>query len=136
MTEETLADVLRRRAEEQPDRLAYAFLPDGELRGEETEQRLTYAELHAHATSLAARLQQMGAQGSRALLLYPTGLDYVTAFFGCLCAGTVAVPAYPPRPTGPCRASMPSWPTRAPPWLSPPREFSRGWSAASPTCRT
>ncbi len=97
MTEETLVEILRRRAEEQPDRLAYAFLPDGE----EDEQSLTYAELHARATSFAARLEQMGARGGRALLLYPTGLDYVTAFFGCLCAGTVAVPAYPPRPNRP-----------------------------------
>jgi amino acid adenylation domain-containing protein len=94
---ETLVDILRFRAEHQPDRLAYAFLPDGE----EREERLTYAELHARATSLAATLQGMGAQGGRALLLYPSGLDYVTAFFGCLCAGTVAVPAYPPRPNRP-----------------------------------
>ncbi|HVG08705.1 MAG TPA: AMP-binding protein, partial [Thermoanaerobaculia bacterium] len=98
MTEVTLVDILRRRAEEQPDRLAYVFLPDGE----EAEQKLTYAELHARVTSLAGRLQQVGVQGGgRALLLYPTGLDYVTAFFGCLCAGTVAVPAYPPRPNRP-----------------------------------
>jgi acyl-CoA synthetase (AMP-forming)/AMP-acid ligase II/acyl carrier protein len=32
------------------------------------------------------------------LLLYPAGLDYIAAFFGCLYAGAVAVPAYPPRP--------------------------------------
>jgi amino acid adenylation domain-containing protein len=35
--------------------------------------------------------------GERALLLYPPGLDYLAAFFGCLYAGVVAVPAYPPR---------------------------------------
>ena len=35
--------------------------------------------------------------GERALLLYPPGLDYLTAFFGCLYAGVIAVPAYPPR---------------------------------------
>ena len=35
--------------------------------------------------------------GERALLLYPAGLDFVAAFFGCLYAGVVAVPAYPPR---------------------------------------
>ncbi|HSF43553.1 MAG TPA: amino acid adenylation domain-containing protein [Thermoanaerobaculia bacterium] len=99
---ETLVDVLRLRAERQPDRLAYAFLPEGkEPDGEEAEERLTYAELHTRASSLAAHLRDLGAQGGRALLLYPTGLDYVTAFFGCLCAGTVAVPAYPPRPNRP-----------------------------------
>jgi acyl-CoA synthetase (AMP-forming)/AMP-acid ligase II len=30
-------------------------------------------------------------------LLYPPGLDYIAAFFGCLYAGAIAVPAYPPR---------------------------------------
>ncbi len=35
--------------------------------------------------------------GERALLLYPAGLEFIAAFFGCLYAGVVAVPAYPPR---------------------------------------
>src|SRR5688572_27403906 len=35
--------------------------------------------------------------GQRALLLYPPGLDFVAGFFGCLYAGAIAVPAYPPR---------------------------------------
>ena len=39
----------------------------------------------------------MGLTGERALLLYPAGLDFIAAFFGCLYAGVVAVPAYPPR---------------------------------------
>ena len=30
-------------------------------------------------------------------MLYPPGLDYIAAFFGCLYAGAIAVPAYPPR---------------------------------------
>ncbi len=43
----------------------------------------------------------MGVEGERALLLYPPGLEYVAAFFGCLYAGVVAVPVYPPRPNRP-----------------------------------
>ena len=35
--------------------------------------------------------------GERALLLYPPGLEFIVAWFGCLYAGVVAVPAYPPR---------------------------------------
>ncbi|MEG3957006.1 AMP-binding protein [Microcoleus sp. herbarium2] len=46
---------------------------------------------------MAAQLQALGASGKRALLLYPPGLDYIAAFFGCLYAGAIAVPAYPPR---------------------------------------
>jgi acyl-CoA synthetase (AMP-forming)/AMP-acid ligase II len=38
-----------------------------------------------------------GLAGERALLLYPAGLDFIAGFLGCLYAGVVAVPVYPPR---------------------------------------
>jgi acyl-CoA synthetase (AMP-forming)/AMP-acid ligase II len=89
----TLVDLLRHRAQNQPSQIAYTFLEDGE-----TEVGwLTYQELNQQAQAIAARLQDMGAIGSHALLLYPPGLDFIVAFFGCLYAGVVAVPAYPPR---------------------------------------
>ena len=40
----------------------------------------------------------MAVEGEPVLLLYPTGLEYAAAFFGCLYAGAIAVPLYPPRP--------------------------------------
>ena len=46
---------------------------------------------------IAALLESLGGQRERAILLYPPGLDYIAAFFGCLYAGVVAVPAYPPQ---------------------------------------
>jgi natural product biosynthesis luciferase-like monooxygenase protein len=89
----TLVELLRHRADFQRDRLAYIFLVDGENR----EDRITYGELDCRARSVAALLQSLGAEGERALLIYPSGLDYIAAFFGCLYAGAIAVPAYPPR---------------------------------------
>ncbi len=89
----TLADTLWTRAETQPDQRVYTFLLDGELE----EVHITYAELDWQARAIAAHLQDMGATGERALLLYPPGLDFIAAFFGCLYAGVVAVPTYPPR---------------------------------------
>src|SRR5207245_11772104 len=65
------------------------------------EQRWTYADLDRRTRSVAARLQAEAAPGERALLCYPPGLDYVAAFLGCLYAGVLAVPAYPPRPGRP-----------------------------------
>ena len=62
---------------------------------------LTRGELDRRARALAARLQARGLAGRRALLLYPPGLEFIAAFFGCLYAGVVAVPAYPPRPNRP-----------------------------------
>ncbi|HEV2852271.1 MAG TPA: amino acid adenylation domain-containing protein [Thermoanaerobaculia bacterium] len=90
----TLVEVLRSRAERQGGDLAYTFLLDGER----AEAHLTYAELDRRARGLAATLAREGiGGGERVLLLYPPGLDYIAAFFGCLYAGAVAVPAYPPR---------------------------------------
>ncbi len=93
----SLVDILRWRAERQPDRLAYRFLADGEVE----EATFTYAELDRRAPAIGAFLQDLSARGARALLLYPASLDYVAAFFGCLYGGIVAVPAYPPRPNRP-----------------------------------
>jgi len=71
---------------------AYAFLSGGE-----ESESLTFAELDRQSRAVGARLQQRRARGERVLLLYPPGLDYISAFYGCLAAAAVAVPAYPPR---------------------------------------
>jgi acyl-CoA synthetase (AMP-forming)/AMP-acid ligase II len=89
----TLVDMLRQRAEGNPDQIVFIFLNDGESE----EDPITYRQLDLAARRIAARLQAMGVEGERALLLYPPGLEYIRAFFGCLYAGVIAVPAYPPR---------------------------------------
>jgi acyl-CoA synthetase (AMP-forming)/AMP-acid ligase II/acyl carrier protein len=89
----TLVDLLRHRALHQPAQLAFTFLQDGETES----SSLTYQELDRSARAIATQLQSKGATGSLALLLYPPGLEFIAAFFGCLYAGTVAIPAYPPR---------------------------------------
>ena len=90
----TLVDLLRQRALSQPDHTAYTFLGDGEKK----ERTLTYSELDRDARVIGAYLQASGAEGERVILLYPPGIEYIAAFFGCLYAGAVAVPAYPPKP--------------------------------------
>ena len=89
----SLVELLQQRAAFAPEGVAYRFLGDGET----VESHITYAELNRRARSIAGYLQETCAHGERALLLYPAGLAYVEAFFGCLYAGVVAVPAYPPR---------------------------------------
>ncbi len=88
----SFVDVLRARGAEQPDHTAFVF-----LRGDDSrEERVTYAELDRRARAIAAVLRSHASPGDRAVLLYPSGLDFVAAFFGCLYSGIVAVPAYPP----------------------------------------
>ena len=89
---ETLIDLLRVRTESQAEKNAYTFLLDGEAE----EASLSYAELDQHARAIGALLQSLNAKHQPVLLLYPPGLDYIAAFFGCLYAGAIAVPVYPP----------------------------------------
>src|SRR5689334_24621236 len=86
-------ELLRWRSAQQPLRVGYTFLADGPLE----EQTFTYRELDQRARAIGAWLQSQSSRGERALLLYPPGLEYIGAPFGCFYAGVVAVPAYPPR---------------------------------------
>src|SRR5688572_20145465 len=94
---QTLVDIMRLRAAVDPDMLAYRFLESGDVDG--PAPSLTYKEVDLRARTIAARLQSLGLAGERALLIFPPGLDYVAAFFGCTYAGVIAVPAYPPDPS-------------------------------------
>ena len=88
-----LVDTLRFRAEQTPNAFAYSFLEDGET----ISKQFTYHGLDIQARVIGATLQQMTPKGERALMLYPSGLDFVAAFMGCQYAGVVAVPALPPN---------------------------------------
>lgn len=91
---ETLVDVLRGWSESQPEALAYTFLLDGER----DEARITYGQLDRAARGIAHALRERLPDGGRALLVYPPGLEFIAAFYGCLYAGVVAVPVFPPMP--------------------------------------
>ncbi|HYO57388.1 non-ribosomal peptide synthetase, partial [Archangium sp.] len=90
----TLMDLLTFRAEQRADFRIYTFLEDSPGK----ESILTYAGLDARARRIATRLAPR-ATGQRVMLLYPPGTEYIAGFFGCIHAGAVAVPAYPPEPT-------------------------------------
>src|SRR6185436_20299998 len=90
----SVAASLSLRTRRTPECTAYVFLAEGE----EEQDRLTYAALDGRARAIAAVLARSFAPGERALLLYPPGLDFIPAFFGCLYAGVIAVPAFPPQP--------------------------------------
>jgi acyl-CoA synthetase (AMP-forming)/AMP-acid ligase II len=87
----TFSDVLSARAAEKGESLAFTFVAD-----DGAEQSISFAELDRRARALAGRLQEMGASGERALLLFPPGIQYLIALFACLRGGIVAVPAYHP----------------------------------------
>jgi 8-amino-7-oxononanoate synthase len=90
---DNLIRTLRRHAEESPAKSAFIHLLDGQSK----QAVLTFAQLEQRARAIAARLQNMGLAGQRVLLVYPPGIDFIAAFFGCMYAGCVAVPTYPPH---------------------------------------
>ncbi|MEV6841743.1 AMP-binding protein, partial [Streptomyces sp. NPDC051133] len=91
----SLVDFLTTYACLQPDRTAYRYLVTGDSDGE--TQEISYKHLARRSRAVAPWLQEGGLAGSRALLLFPPGLEFVPAFLGCLAAGVVAVPGVPPQ---------------------------------------
>ena len=94
-TDSNIIQILQQRSLEQPQDTVYIFLENGE----DKEIRLSYRELETKAKAIAIQLQKLVNPGSRALLVYPynESLEFITAFFGCLYGGIVAVPCHPPQ---------------------------------------
>ena len=89
----SLVAVAQERARRQPNALAYAYLADGGIEA----ASFTYAQLDVAARKIAAGLLESASPGDRALLVYETGIDFVSAFYGCMYAGVIAVPIPAPE---------------------------------------
>jgi len=84
---------LSRWAKERPDDTACAFVGPGLM----VERSVGYRDLERAARKLAMSLRETARPGDRVLLLFPPGVEYVTAVLGCMYAGVIAVPLYPPH---------------------------------------
>lgn len=93
LTAPTLVDLLRLRAAELGNKQAFRLVQD---RGME-DLSVTYSALNRRAMAIGGHLQTLTSPGERALLLFPPGLAFVEAFYGCLYAGLVAIPAAIPH---------------------------------------
>jgi 8-amino-7-oxononanoate synthase len=93
MPVKTIVDIMRERAHDQPDHVAFTFLGE---RGDVLSS-LTIADLDRRSRRLAARLQARAARHEPVLIMTPPGQEYVEAIFACFYAGAVAVPCAPPR---------------------------------------
>lgn len=92
---DSLVDVLRYRAERQAEERVYTFLKDGQ----NLSVHLSYKELDLQARAIAVTLNKSFNKGERAILLYPPGLEFAAAFYGCMYSGVIAVAVYPPDPS-------------------------------------
>jgi acyl-CoA synthetase (AMP-forming)/AMP-acid ligase II/acyl carrier protein len=88
-----LVELIQHRAEANPGGLAYEMLStDGGGR-----EAIDFARLERKARAVGTALAEVCRPGDRALMLYPSGIDFIAAFLGCLYAGVIGVPLYPPR---------------------------------------
>src|SRR6201992_4215915 len=94
----SLLDHLDRLAGERPSKLVYSFL---DLNGDPTES-YTYSSFQQRTKAIASHLRDDHRFHSRErlLLAYPPGLEMICAFFGCVRAGLIPVPVYPPSSRG------------------------------------
>jgi acyl-CoA synthetase (AMP-forming)/AMP-acid ligase II len=92
--QDTYVGAVRAAIDRHRDEPLLTFLADGTGDG----VTWTYADLHREASKVARLLRDSVAPGDRVLLMSAPGLEYVAGFFGCLYAGAIAVPAYPPSP--------------------------------------
>ena len=97
VTDPSIPDLLRERASEQPNALAYTFV-DHDIDPGGFPESLTWSQVHRQAQVIAKELRLCGSPGDRAAILAPQGFDYIVAFLGALQAGFIAVPLSVPQP--------------------------------------
>lgn len=85
----TILECLEHYAQTRPEERAYTFL----VNGDDQERVLTYGDLRSRAVAYGQHLRDCGLSHKAVLLLFPSGLNFVIAFFACAYAGAVSVPA-------------------------------------------
>jgi thioester reductase-like protein len=93
-----ILDQLDGLGDEHPHKLLYSYL---DLNGNPLEE-YSYGSFLRRTQAIAAHLRNdyHFAAEDRLLLAYPPGLEMICAFFGCVRAGLIPVPVYPPGSRG------------------------------------
>ena len=97
MPEVSILSVLRERAVQTPDDLAFTFT-DYDRDWEGVTESLTWSQLFRRTLNTAEEVSRHGVPGDRALIVAPQGLEFVVAFLGAMQAGFIAVPLAVPVP--------------------------------------
>src|SRR6202012_5754402 len=94
----SILDQLDRLSDEHPHKLLYSYI---DLNGN-TIESYSYASFLHRTKAIAEHLRKHHSfvAEDRLLLAYPPGLEMICAFFGCVRAGLIPVPVYPPSSRG------------------------------------
>src|SRR6266853_841434 len=94
----SILDTLDRLGDEHPHKLLYSYI---DLDGNQIEGYSYQSFLHRTKVIAGHLRKEHGfAAQDRLLLAYPPGLEMICAFFGCVRAGLIPVPVYPPSSHG------------------------------------
>ena len=96
VTESSLPALLRKVADQQPNRAAYRFI-DYEVNPSGSAEVLTWSQVHRRAMTVADELRLCASTGDRVAIVAPQSLHYIVAFLGVLQAGLIAVPLPAPQ---------------------------------------
>lgn len=97
MASVSILSVLRERAAQTPDDLAFTFT-DYDHDWDGVAESLTWSQLYRRTLNVAHEMSRHGSPGDRALILAPQGLPFIVAFLGAMQAGFIAVPLAVPVP--------------------------------------
>ena len=95
-TESSLPALLRKAADQHPNRAAYRFI-DYEVNPSGSAEVLTWSQVHRRAMTVADELRLCRSTGDRVAIVAPQSLHYIIAFLGVLEAGLIAVPLPTPQ---------------------------------------
>jgi acyl-CoA synthetase (AMP-forming)/AMP-acid ligase II len=96
----SILEAFRDMCDASPDRVLFVFVDDA---GRDAET-VRVGDLARDGHRIARSLGDWGiAAGDRVALVYPPSLDFIRALVGCLIAGVIPVPVYPPDPLRPGR---------------------------------
>ena len=88
-----MVEVFEKNCSLHPDKVIYYYLEDGF----NESARIVFSQMNRRVKSVAAALQSRFTKGDRALMLFPSGIEFIVSLFGCFYSGVIGVPAYPPR---------------------------------------
>jgi acyl-CoA synthetase (AMP-forming)/AMP-acid ligase II len=89
----TLPEIMLQRACLEPESVACRFFKGAAL----VPETLSFSALYEQAAGLALQLQASNLASQRVLIVCKSQKNFVIAFYGCLLAGSVAIPASPPK---------------------------------------
>ncbi|WP_316233283.1 AMP-binding protein [Bradyrhizobium sp. SZCCHNPS2010] len=95
-TSRTINDLVRHRSISQPDDIAYRFLSDDGA----AYREISYRSLEESSRRISAWVGSRGRSGQPIPLIFAPGLDFISAFYGCLRGGAIAVPLSLPSFSG------------------------------------